>query len=57
MIVCSIIGFFAVIAAVSAIVTIFLGLDTDGLEYDWRTERWIFIPDRHDLMLEMLIKS
>ena len=57
MIVCSIIGLFAVIAAVSAIVTIFLGLDTDGLQYDWRTERWIFIPDRHDLMLEMLIKS
>jgi hypothetical protein len=57
MIVCYVVGFFAVLSAVSAISTIALGLDTDGLQYDWRTERWIFVPDRHDLILEMLIKS
>ena len=57
MMVCAIAGLFAAAAVISGIVTLALGLDDGGMQYDWRTERWIFVPERHDVVLEMIIRS
>ena len=53
----AVIALFATAAVISGIVTLALGLDTDGMQYDWRTERWVFVPSRYDVVLEMIIKS
>jgi hypothetical protein len=57
MMVCAIAGLFIAAAVISGIVTLALGLDDGGMQYDWRTERWVFVPERHDAVLEMIIRS
>lgn len=57
MMVCEIAGLFIAAAVISGIVTLALGLDDGGMQYDWRTERWVFVPERHDVVLEMIIRS
>ena len=57
MVVCSIAGFFIVAALISAAVTFGLGLDNDGMQYDWIQEKWVFVPSREDIVLSMIIKS
>ena len=53
-----IIGLFMAAGVISCIVSWVLGLDTNGgMQYDWQSERWIFIPEREDILLEMIIKS
>ena len=42
---------------ISAIVDWALGLDNEGMIYDIRTERWLFVPSRYDVALEMIIRS
>ena len=44
-------------AIISAIVDWALGLDNEGMVYDIRTERWLFVPSRYDVALEMIIRS
>lgn len=44
-------------AIISAFVDWALGLDNDGMVYDIRTERWMFVPSRYDTVLEMIIRS
>lgn len=44
-------------AIISGIVDWALGLDNDGMVYDIRTERWMFVPSRYDIVLEMIIRS
>lgn len=44
-------------AIISGIVDWALGLDNDGMVYDIRTERWMFVPSRYDYVLEMIIRS
>ena len=44
-------------AIISGIVDWALGLDNDGMVYDIRTERWMFVPSRYDTVLEMIIRS
>ena len=42
---------------ISAFVDWALGLDNEGMIYDIRTERWLFVPSRYDVALEMIIRS
>ena len=56
MLVSSVLGIIAFIAIASALISLIFGYD-DSMQYDWHTERWVFIPDKHDLLLEMMIKS
>ena len=44
-------------AIISTFVDWALGLDNDGMVYDIRTERWMFVPSRYDIVLEMIIRS
>ena len=51
------IGTFFGFAIVSGIVTWLLGLDEEAMQYDWRREQWVFVPERYDMMLEKLIRK
>lgn len=44
-------------AIISAFVDWALGLDNEGMMYDIKTERWMFVPSRYDVALEMIIRS
>ena len=52
-----VIALLIVAVAISALVSVGLGLDDDGMQYDCLKERWVFVPSRYDVMLEMIIKS
>ena len=51
------IGTFFGFAIVSGIITWLLGLDEEAMQYDWRKEQWVFVPERHDLLIQMIIKK
>lgn len=51
------IGLFVVAAIISGLITTALGLNDNGMRYDCINEKWIFVPSRYDIMLDMLIRS
>ena len=57
MVLCATFGLYAVAAVISSIIDWLLGLDYDGMQYDWRAEKWIFVPTRYDVVLELMIKG
>ena len=55
-----VLGFIGLLVAsviISGLITTALGLSDDGMRYDCINEKWVFVPSRYDIMLEMLIRS
>ena len=53
----AIVAFFVIAAVISAFVDWALGLFDDSMQYDWHTERWVFVPTRYDVALDIMIRS
>ena len=45
------------VAIISVIADFFLGVLDDSMHYDWHTERWVFVPTRYDVALDIMIRS
>ena len=57
MLVGAVLGLIAFVAIASGLLSLIFGFEDEAMQYDWHTERWVFIPDKNDKLLEMLIKS
>ena len=53
----AIVAFFVIAAVISALGDWALGLFNFFFQYDWHTERWVFVPTRYDVALDIMIRS